>query len=102
MNDDLGKREKGSDMNDDLAGRADDLEFMPEAFRCWIERAQALTEQGQAWREYTLLMVTCAEAFSRVPMTAEACDATDIFTHLKREVDLMIATMRLIVQPDER
>lgn len=102
MNDNLEKREEGSGMQKDLESRADELEFMPETFRCWIERAQAPTEQGQAWREYTLLMVTCAEAFSRVPMTAEACDATDIFAHLKREIDLLLATMRLIAQSDER
>ncbi len=85
-------------MNKDLENRAEDLAFIPETFRHWIERSQAPTEEGQTWREYTLLMVTFAEAFARAPLTAEVCDKIDIHDHLTQETDLLIATLRLIAK----
>lgn len=93
----MGCRKVGSGMSDDLKKRADELEFIPETFRYWLKRAQGDTPQAIAWRNYVLLMVTFGEAFSRCPMTEEACDALDILDHVSFEIDQLLASMYLLV-----
>ena len=84
--------------HDEMARRARDLNFLPEPFRLWIERAKAPTEEGRTWRKYTFLMVGFAEAFSRAPLTSEDCKATNILAHFDAEIDHLLVTARQMVQ----
>lgn len=84
-------------MEDKLAKRVENLDLYPKTFDYWIKRSEGNTPQAIAWRNYVLLMVTCGEAFSRCPITEEACDALDILEHVSYELDQLLATLYLLI-----
>lgn len=93
----MGCRKVGSGMSDDLSKRVEELDLYPKTFDYWLKRAQGDTPQAIAWRNYVLLMVAFGEAFSRCPMTEEACDKLNILEHVGEEIDQLLATMYLLV-----
>lgn len=83
--------------SEEFSRRVSELNLYPETFDYWIKRSQGDTPQALAWHNYVLLMVTCGEAFSRCPMTEEACDTLDILEHVSFEIDRLLATLYLFV-----
>lgn len=75
--------------------------FLPDTFRCWIERAKAPTAEGHIWNQYMDLMWCFVTAFARAPLTAEECEKIDINAHFKAEVDHLTVTAQRLLHQEE-
>jgi hypothetical protein len=67
----------------------------PSAIAEWRRRAK-LTGTGRAWTDYTILLNHFAEALSRAPYTAEACDKVNIVELVNTEFAYLAETLAFI------